>query len=72
MDPLSCSEAADRFPTGIGLRLTPECLRIMIAVGQPFTDSFRAHRAKAMSLQATLGGGVGDLEKGGDDLERKE
>ena len=39
---------------GYRLRLTPECLRIMIAIGQPSTDSFRAHRAKPMGLQATL------------------
>ena len=26
MDSLSCSEAANRVPTDIGLRLTPECL----------------------------------------------
>ena len=29
---------------GYGLRLTPERLRIMIAIGQPSTDSFRAHK----------------------------
>ena len=39
---------------GCRLRLTPECLRIMIAIGQSSTDSFRAHRPKSMSLQATL------------------
>ena len=40
--PPPCSEAASGMPTGYRLRLTPKCLRIMIAIGQPSTDSFRA------------------------------
>ena len=32
-------------PHGYRLWLAPDCLRIMIAIGQSSTDSFRAHRA---------------------------
>ena len=39
---------------GYGLRLTPKCLRIMIAIGQPSTDSVGAHGENPMSLRTTL------------------
>lgn len=39
---------------GYRLGLTPECLRITIAIGQPSTDSCNPHRAKPMGLQTTL------------------
>ena len=39
---------------GYGLRLTPKCLRIMIAIGQPSTDSVGAHGVVPMSLRTTL------------------
>ena len=47
---------------GYGLRLTPECLWIMIAIGQPSTDSFRAHERKPMGLRDTLVRPRGALE----------
>lgn len=39
---------------GYRLRLTPKCLRIMIAIGQPSTDSVGAHRENPISLRTTL------------------
>lgn len=34
--------------------MTPKCLRIIVAIGQLSTDSFRAHGAEPIGLQATL------------------